>query len=144
MCHPRVSTQRLRQHDLAALQRPRIELSEPGHPRPVLRAAGELDGAVAPELAALLDLACEPPIEALLLDFADVELLDARIIGLIESTRQRLEASGAALRVVASGQPLRLLRLTGLAPRLGAWAAPSSSSSSPTTTSAPTGLGSIR
>jgi anti-anti-sigma factor len=149
--------------DLSELRPPRIELSEPGHSHPVLRCAGELDAAVAPELGAMLDAICGREIDGLLLDFADVELLDARVLALIESARLRLEGRGATLRVVAAGQPLRLLRLTGMAerittlgcrargerlrPRIGGsgdaaaaprfepWPALSSSSSSPTLTS---------
>jgi anti-anti-sigma factor len=158
--------------DLAALRPPRIELSEPGHSHPVLRCAGELDASVAAELEAMLDAICGHEIEGLLLDFADVELLDARVLALIESARLRLEGRGATLRVVASGQPLRLLRLTGMAerittlgcrargerlrprigdagdaavpPRFESWATPSSSSSSPIPTSGPPGVRAIR
>jgi len=146
--------------------RPQLELSEPGHSHLVLRCAGELDGAVAAELGAMLDAICDREIAALLLDFADVELIDARVLALIESARLRLEGRGAPLRIVAGGQPLKLLRLTGMAEkvatlgcrarserhqprRVGAgaaagnrfeqWPGPSSSSSSPTRTSAPPG-----
>jgi len=115
---------------------------------------------------------CGREIDGLLLDFADVELLDARVLALIESARLRLEDRGATLRVVAAGQPLRLLRLTGMAerittlgcrargerlrprisgggdaavpPRFEAWTAPSSSSSSPTPTSGPPGVAATR
>jgi anti-anti-sigma factor len=149
--------------DLSELRPPRIELSEPGHSHPVLRCAGELDASVAAELGAMLDAICGREIDGLLLDFADVALLDARVLALIESARVRLAGRGAALRIVAAGQPLRLLRLTGMAerimtlgcrahgerlrPRIGGsgdaaavprfepWPALSSSSSSPTLTS---------
>jgi hypothetical protein len=49
-----------------------------------------------------------------LLDFADVELVDAIVLGLLDAARAKLEESGTVVRIVVSGQPLRLLRLTGL------------------------------
>jgi anti-anti-sigma factor len=116
----------------------------------VLRCAGELDGAVAAELGAALEAACARETEELLLDFAAVEFIDGRVLALIERTRVRLERGGAALRIRAGGQPLRLLRLTGVVggaepePRLEQWFAPSSSCSSPTTTSGPPGVAMIR
>ena len=130
---------------------PRIELSEPGHNRPVLRCAGELDSACADDLGAALEAACEREVTELLLDFTEVEFIDARVLALIEATRARLERAGAALRIRADGQPLRLLRLTGVVsrdaeplPRLEPWFARSSSSSSPTSTSEPPGAAMIR
>lgn len=130
---------------------PLLELSELGRTHPVLHGAGELDSAVAERLRALLDTACERQIEALLLDFAEVELLDARLLGLIEAARARLAARGVPLRIVAGAQPRRLLSVTGMderIPTLGAglphrlqpWPPASSSSRSPTRTSAPNGV----
>lgn len=127
---------------------PSIELSEAeGDSRALLRCSGELDTACAAELGAALDSACEREIAELLLDFGAVSFIDGRILALIEQTRIRLEDCGAALRIRAEGQPLRLLRLTGVggvdaepAPRFEAWRVPSSSSSSPTTTSAQPGV----
>jgi anti-anti-sigma factor len=160
--------------DLGELRPPRIELDEPGHSHPVLRCAGELDGSIAAELAALLEAICECDVDGLLLDFADVELLDARVLAVIESARSRLGQRGAPLRIVAGGQPLRLLRLTGLAERMAtlpcrphsqrhrpppaeragigaaaghsfeSWPSRSSSSRSPTPMSAPTGVATTR
>jgi anti-anti-sigma factor len=131
----------------ATLLPPRFELSEPGDSRPVLRCQGELDSVCVAELAAALDAACEREITDLLLDFSAVAFIDARILALIVECRARLEGCGASLRISAGGQPLRLLRLTGVldgdaepAPRLQAWADRSSSSSSPTNTSGPNGV----
>lgn len=129
---------------------PRIELSDPGHNQPVLLCAGELDRAVAGELGAALDAACEREIEELLLDFAAVEFIDARILALIEAARARLERAGASLRIVAAGQPLELLRLTGMvgdaepAPRFEGWPDRSSFCSFRTPTSAPPGVAATR
>ncbi|MGD9735539.1 MAG: STAS domain-containing protein [Solirubrobacterales bacterium] len=117
----------------------------------MLRCSGELDGACEADLGAALEAACEREVEELLLDFSAVELLDGRVLALIEQARLRLERCGATLRIRPSGQPLRLLRLTGALsgdaeprPRLGAWVGPSSSSSSPTPTSARAGEAAIR
>jgi len=151
MCDPRVSTRHSWRPDVAKFLPPRIELSEPGHNRPVLRCSGELDGTVGQRLATLLDAACEREIEVLLLDLSEVDFIDGRILALIKATRVRLDECGASLRIVAGGQPLRLLRVTGVgdgdaahAPRFEAWHGPSSSSSSPTTTSARPGATATR
>jgi anti-anti-sigma factor len=120
-----------------------MELSRFGRQQPVLRCGGELDGAVAPRLEAMLEAACGDDVHALLLDFADVAFIDARVLALIEAARLRLEDRGGSLRIVAGGQPLRLLRLTGMdekvttldCHRLEPWPGRSSSFSSPTSTS---------
>jgi len=150
MCQPRVSVAGARRLDVSHFLPPRIELSDPGHHRPVLRCSGELDTASAADLGAALDAACEREVEELLLDFVAVEFIDGRVLALIERTRLRLQRAGATLRIRAGGQPLRLLRLTGIvsgdaetAPRFEPWLAPSSSSSFPTLTSERPGAAAI-
>jgi anti-anti-sigma factor len=152
MRHPRSSTNRSWTLDLPELRSPRMELSEPGQAEPVLRCSGELDGAIVPRLRALLDVAYYREIEGLLLDFSDVCLIDAQVLSVIEDTRVRLWHRGAELRIVAGGQPLTLLRLTGLDQRvttiawhrLQPWPDRSSSSSSPISTSGRPGAATTR
>ncbi|HYC82587.1 MAG TPA: STAS domain-containing protein [Solirubrobacterales bacterium] len=150
MCTPRYPSRQIGR-DVSQFLPPLIELSESGNLYPVLRCRGELDGANAPRLGALLDSACEREIEGLLLDLGEVEFVDAPVLALVAATRARLEACGASLRIRAAGQPLRLLRLTRIAavdaepaPRFDAWPDRSSSFSSPTITSAPTGAAATR
>lgn len=62
-------------------------------------------------------LECQPA-EMQLLDFADVELIDTVMMGLIDDARVVLDAGGGSIRIVASGQPLHLLQITGMDAKL--------------------------
>jgi anti-anti-sigma factor len=80
----------------------------------VLRAGGELDGSVAADLEKLLGRVRDDRPAVLLLDFTDVELVDTVVLGLLEEARAELFALGTQVRIALGGQPLQLLRLTGL------------------------------
>jgi anti-anti-sigma factor len=106
--------ERLWLDDAPGYRPPRIEASAVGAPLPVLCCGGELDGAVAPELEAILDRICAEEPAGVLLDFSDVELIDSTILAALSRARFKLAEAGAIVRIAAGGQPLRLLRLAEL------------------------------
>jgi anti-anti-sigma factor len=88
---------------------------QPGaQPPAVVAPVGELDLDRHGEFrSALLDAASSG--KPVVVDLEGVSFMDSSAIGLIVGTAKRCQDTGTALRIVnASGQPLRVMRLTGL------------------------------
>jgi anti-anti-sigma factor len=76
---------------------------------------GELDLATVGELATVVDRAFNPGPESLVIDLTRCGFIDSSVLSLLVGLRARLGNSDRVrLVVVADGQPLDVLRLTGL------------------------------
>jgi anti-sigma B factor antagonist len=82
----------------------------------VVRASGELDAYVAPELgAALRDQAEDTNVDALVLDLSRVTFLDSAALGAIVGARRSMRERGGELRVVPPlSAAARIFELTSL------------------------------
>lgn len=84
---------------------------------------GELDLASAPRLRELLEAAAGgSPGGCLVVDVSRVRFLDCTAVGMLLEVRRRAERTGCDLRVSgASGMPLEVLEIAGVAKRLGVY-----------------------
>lgn len=82
----------------------------------VVTPEGELDLATSPVLREALGAACDAGAVTVVLDLALVTFLDSTTLGVLVGANKRLRAAGGRLITVnVSGEPLRVMELTGLA-----------------------------
>ena len=82
----------------------------------VVTPEGELDLATSPALRDALGAACDAGASTLVLDLALVTFLDSTTLGVLVGAHKRLLGIGGRLIAVnVSGEPLKVMRLTGLA-----------------------------
>ena len=81
----------------------------------VIRAGGELDLAVAPQLKELLDRLIEEGERSLVLDLSDATFIDSTTIGALVSASRRVGDNGGALEIVCTNRNvLRTFEYAGL------------------------------
>lgn len=83
---------------------------------------GELDLESAPRLRAVLESALGGSGRVLVVDVSRVRFLDCTAVGMLLEVRRAADAAGCGLRVAgASGLPLEVLEVAGVAKRLGVY-----------------------
>jgi RNA polymerase sigma-B factor len=83
---------------------------------------GELDLASAPQLRAVLERELSGSGRSVVVDVSRVRFLDCTAVGMLLEVRRRADQVGCTLRVAgASGLPLEVLEIAGVAKRLGVY-----------------------